>query len=454
SIRLIETHGASHSYATLSYCWGIINSQWLCNKQTVDQYLLGIDREILPATLRDSIVIAASLGIRYIWIDALCIIQDSTSHWAAESAKMGSIYHGSLVTIAAAGSSDSNGGLYHPGPLRDDLALLESRLQSGSISRLYVVRSAGYDPYDDIYEEEVLHSLLSTRAWVFQEQVLSRRIIYYAQSQLFWECEHCRLSEDGCPQQQAQQIYPILASQKPLSTAQIIKSWYLGAVQTYTNRSLTHKHDKLVAISAVARATYLNRRIDYFAGLWKDCILQGLVWKRSSLGNKSRTYVCPSWLWASQDSSVQYDAIYNEPNKYIPYQPKVLEVHVDRDPKNHFGDVSSGYVKLDTWITSGWVLRSHAYELNHEQEFIFYNKSHLHIWRATVVMDDDDYTGPGVTVAMISNYYQDWVALVLESLSDGTQTYRRIGILKWKINDRHKIENPGQMWKQEFITIV
>jgi len=400
SIRLIETHGASHSYATLSYCWGALNSEWLCTKHTVDQYLLGIDREILPATLRDSIAIAANLGVSYIWIDALCIIQDSTSDWAAESAKMGSIYHGSLVTIAAAGSSDSHGGCFntvswprfseepenrrsrrrrtnrfHPGSLRDEIALLESRLQNGSISRLYVVSGEGSEPYDNIYEEEVIHSPLSTRAWVFQEQVLSRRIIYFARSQLFWECEHCRLSEDGCPQQQDQQIYPILASQKPLSTAQIFRSWYLGAVQTYSSRSLTHKHDKLVAISAVARATYLNRRIDYFAGLWKDCILQGLVWKRSSLGSKSKTYVCPSWSWASQDSSVRYNFIHGEPNEYIPYQPKVLEVHVDRDPTNHFGDVSSGYVKLDTWITSGWILRSRGNELEHEQEFVFCNKS-------------------------------------------------------------------------------
>lgn len=482
SVRLIETHGASHSYATLSYCWGAIDSEWLCTKQNVDQYLIGIDREILPATLRDSIVIAASLGVPYIWIDALCIIQDDTSDWATESAKMGGIYHGSLVTIAAAGSSDSHGGCFntvarprfseeaghrtlrlghinrqnlrHPGSLRDDLALFESRLQNSSISRLYVVRSAGHDPYDDIYEEEVLHSPLSARAWVFQEQVLSRRIIYFAQSQLFWECEHCRLSEDGCPQQQAQQIYPILASQKPLSTDQIIKSWYLGAVQTYTSRSLTHKHDKLVAISAVARATHLNRRIEYFAGLWKDCILQGLIWNRSSPGKKSRTYVCPSWSWASQDSSVRYDAIYDEPNKYIPYQPKVLEVHVDRDPQNHFGDVSSGFVKLDTWITSGWVLRSRGYEVNDEQEFIFCNKSCPRIWHATVVMDDEDYTGPGVTVAMISDYYSEWVALVLESLPDRTQTYRRIGILKWKSSERRETENPEIIWKQEFITIV
>ena len=66
SVRLIETHGASHSYATLSYCWGATNSEWLCTKHNVDQYLLDIDREILPATLRDSIVIAASLGIPYI----------------------------------------------------------------------------------------------------------------------------------------------------------------------------------------------------------------------------------------------------------------------------------------------------------------------------------------------------------------------------------------------------
>lgn len=237
------------------------------------------------------------------------------------------------------------------------------------------------------------------------------------------------MSEDDCPQRQAQQIYPILASQKPLSTDETIKSWYLEEVQTYTSRSLTHKHDKLVAISAVARATYLNRRVDYFAGLWKDFILQSLIWKRSSLGNKSRTYVCPSWSWASQDSSVRYVAIYNELINYIPYQPKVLEIHVDRDPKKHFGDMSSGYVKLNTWITSGWVLRSHAHGLDHEQEFIFCHKSYPRIRRATIVMDDEGYTGPGVTVALIVDRYHDWVALVLESLLDGTQTYRRIGIL-------------------------
>jgi len=69
-------------------------------------------------------------------------------------------------------------------------------------------------------------------------------------------------------------------------------------------------------------------------------------------------------------------------------------------------------------------------------------------------MDDEDYTGPGATVAMIGNYYNDWVALVLESLPDRTQTYRRIGILNWKFKDRYRLENPEQMWKQEFITIV
>jgi hypothetical protein len=116
---------------------------------------------------------------------------------------------------------------------------------------------------------------------------------------------------------------------------------------------------------------------------------------------------------------VRYDAIYDEPNKYIPYQPKVLEVHVDRDPQNHFGDVSSGFVKLDTWITSGWVLRSRGYEVNDEQEFIFCNKSCPRIWHATVVMDDEDYTGPGVTVAMISDYYSEWVALVLSRCQIG-----------------------------------
>jgi hypothetical protein len=329
-VHLIETHDTVYAYATLSYCWGRSGDEWLCTAHNLDRYLCDVDRKTLPATVSDCIVIAANLGIRYIWVDALCIIQDNDSDWATESAKMGGIYYGSLLTIAAAASSHSNGGCFNKtsrprfsieipkGNLstdwkaqypRSDLVGLESTLQDGSKSRLYFI-TGNSDPYyfahDELYEQEVIHGPLARRAWVFQEQMLSRRILYFTQSQLFWECEHCRLSEDNWPQRQADHIYPIIAYEEPMSTAKVVEKWYMEAVETYSARSLTRVTDRLVAISAAAKATYSNRRIDYCAGLWKDCIMAGLLWTRDSPGRKSRRYACPSWSWASQETRVSY----------------------------------------------------------------------------------------------------------------------------------------------------
>jgi hypothetical protein len=183
---------------------------------------------------------------------------------------------------------------------RSDLVCLENILQNGSKSRLYFIMGTyeGVTALDYIHRQEVICSPLLGRAWVFQEQMLSRRIIYYARPQLFWECEHCRLSEDNWPQRQADRIYPIMIYQQPMSTSEVIQKWYAEAVATYSARSLSHFANKLVAISAAAKATYLNRHVDYFAGLWKDCVVPGLMWIRSSPGRKSRRFSCPSWSWA------------------------------------------------------------------------------------------------------------------------------------------------------------
>jgi hypothetical protein len=456
-IRLIETHGISYSYATLSYCWGRAEHEWLCTKHKLDQYLNDIDRKTLPATIRDCLVIAATLSIQYIWIDALCIIQDSASDWITESTKMGGIYYGSLLTIAATTSSQSDGGCFNETSRprfsddihevtswrtqypRSDLVGLESILEDGSKSRLYIVTGnsdPGYFAYDTRYEDEVENGPLSKRAWVFQEQMLSRRIIYYAQSQLFWECEHCRLSEDNWLQMQASQIYPITTYEEPMSTLEVVEKWYLGAVQNYSARSLSHFNDKLVAISAAAKATYLNRHVDYCAGLWKDCIMTGLLWTRQGPGHKSRRYACPSWSWASQESGVSYGLIweYQQISRESPlYQPRVIDVNVETDPLSPFGDVKSGYIKLDTLVTSGWVMRHDArlYRGNTlYKEFIFSNPGGTDVWRAPAVMDDDDHHQHSkLTVAFLGLVFRGWIALLLEPVRGEMQTFRRVGIL-------------------------
>jgi hypothetical protein len=486
-IHLIETHNVQYSYATLSYCWGRAGDEWLCTEHRLDQYLDDIDRKTLPATIRDCLVIAATLSIQYIWIDALCIIQDSASDWATESTKMGGIYYGSLLTIAAMASSHSDGGCFnetsrprfsdeiHEEKLqrtqypRSDLVGLENILEDGSKSRLYLVTGKSGQRFfanDKRYEDEVENGPLSKRAWVFQEQMLSRRIIYYAQSQLFWECEHCRLSEDNWLQIQASQIYPITTYEEPMSTLEVIEKWYLGAVQTYSARSLSHFTDKLVAISAAAKATYLNRHVEYCAGLWKDCIMTGLLWTRGSPGRKSRRYACPSWSWASQETSVDYWLIrqYRQlNNKYPLYQPRVVDVNVETDSLSPFGDVKSGYIKLDTLVTSGWVMRHNAErygKFTGYKEFIFSNPGRTDVCRAPAVMDDDDHHQHSkCTVAFLGLINNGWVALLLEPVRGETQTYRRVGILAWRIYDCSGSVETAPLWvnsdiKPQCITIV
>jgi hypothetical protein len=486
NVHLVETHGALFPYATLSYCWGKLGTEWLCTKHNLNQYFHCIDRESLPATIRDCIVIAANLCISYIWIDALCIIQDSSSDWATESAKMGGIYHGSLVTIAAAGSSDSGGGCFNkisrprfsedalnpdsrlqrtirrndlpaPGSFRPTTSAVcvESIMQNGAKSRLYIDSSVGRDPSDDLFDEEVLQSPLSKRAWVLQEQVLSRRIIYFAQSQLFWECEHCRLSEDNWQQRQTDDTYEIMAYTQPFSREVVIGKWYLGIVESYSARVLTQKTDKLIAISAVARAIYSNRHVDYLAGLWKDCILEGLMWSRSSSGRKSRTYPCPSWSWASQESSVKYSCA----RTFLDGRSKFIDAHVEREPGAPFGNVKNGWIKLNTRVTTGRVMRRAWRYRYHklEQDLIFSDTSGTIIWDATVIMDDDDDVGHEVTIAYIGGGEENLVALLLEPVLGTSQTYRRVGLLtSGKLANRRqmvRLFRKSVSWTQKTIIV-
>lgn len=97
-------------YTALSYCWG--KSQ---NFVTTIDNLEGMREKIpwekLPLTIQDAILITRGLGIRYIWVDALCIIQDSPQDWRAESTKMAEIYGGSFLTISAALGDSVHHGL-------------------------------------------------------------------------------------------------------------------------------------------------------------------------------------------------------------------------------------------------------------------------------------------------------------------------------------------------------
>jgi hypothetical protein len=185
-VRLYITDRAALTlqYTTLSHCWGNLQIKSL-TKADLLSWTAGIDIIELPKTFQDAIAITRRLSVRYLWIDSLCIIQDSTEDWNNESSSMGDIYMNCFCNIAATGAFDGRTGCFvDRNPLlaqtcRISTELLpQSQLQPG----LYdFIRQS-------LFDDGVLDAPLNCRAWVVQERVLSPRIIHFGKSQIFWEC--------------------------------------------------------------------------------------------------------------------------------------------------------------------------------------------------------------------------------------------------------------------------
>jgi hypothetical protein len=494
--HVIDTKNDDYRYAALSYCWGPQKTEegreWQLTRANEVPHHENINVDKLPRTVRDGISIAWQLGIEYVWIDALCIVQDSASDWAREAAKMGGIYLGSLVTIAVSASASVKDGCFNSTSERttelqsfEDLTIVKGRLQDGQESCLYFLDYAANIP--DMYQKEVVNGPLSKRAWTFQEHVLPRRILYFTSKQLLWECTHCRLSEDHFPQIQSSRPYPILDFEYTLDENKIASFWYIGAVEQYSRRQMTFEKDKLVAISALARATHNNRQADYIAGLWRDSLTLGLTWCRSSNGHKSTTFECPSWSWASQNSEISYriaaqvlqdlDHRYlrgtsnrDDQNEADPARPssQIINVHWKPDMANTFGNVSDAHIDLRTILSTGIVVRDHfSHRLPHglgweysQAILIPYTSpsGKAEWWPAKATMDDSGAAGAHVTVALLREPTTDNPVFLLLVPSDlVAKTFRRVGLAE--LNDINRngerdLVELTQGWTRQTIRLV
>jgi len=308
--KLVETAGqeAAH-YMTLSHCWGkkpVIKT----TTNTLKHYLKELPMGSLPDTFRDAVTITRALGIQYLWIDSLCIIQDNTIDWEQQSAVMGSIYASSYMTIAASASRDSSGGCFLP-RATDTNVRIKCTLEDGKEGHVVVrPKACGFKDLD--------HSFLQTRAWVAQERLLSPRALHYDIDQIMWECKEVRLTEDGVPvgvdldSRQADiwdgrfhLKYPFLIEGSS-SYRDFVWDWY-AMLDNYTSRNLTDADDKLPALSGLASVMISRTGDRYAAGLWESHLHVGLLWKRIPKDpwlTSPKQYRAPSWSWAAYDGAV------------------------------------------------------------------------------------------------------------------------------------------------------
>lgn len=337
-IFLREIVRADMQYIALSYCWGSgARLPPKCLVETHQHYLDGVPLSSLPNTFQDGFQCAKKLNCKYLWIDALCIIQDSRDDVFRELGKMGDIYTNSLLTLAAAGGEDSHAGLFLP---RKQSAVPDARVPwDNDIDSSYSLHvRVNTLPFNKLgygsqlkFCTEYLDGPLCQRAWTYQERLLPTRILHFGKYQLVWECytktcfEGRNLEEDfqgdgelvtyKSRQKHAictdnHQLKAILYAIRTfkLAPAAIYERWYL-LLHQYSSRLISFDGDKLRAVDGLqsVMAAKLGDALVY--GIWKRDIAIGLLWRMEDGTNvavKRTTLSLPSWSWARYHGVVQH----------------------------------------------------------------------------------------------------------------------------------------------------
>ncbi|KKY39862.1 putative het domain-containing protein [Diaporthe ampelina] len=312
----------------------------------------------LCRTFKDAITTAHELDLSYIWIDSLCIIQNSKEDWQNEAANMAAIYEGALITIAATRSSNHDGGCFSE-------MSQAFRTHKVSLSSSSGEQDAADEKPPLYFRQMIPHCLttihsteqaeefpLLTRGWVYQERLLSPRMLHFNNHELSWECNTLTTCECANPDGHTSSgLRPPYLNEPALPKLEhtdaifgrglsghslaLTSRWH-NIVTEFTGLGLTVEGDALPALAGVASQISRLRRDaaarsrdgagaaeeqqnleaweerqqdnTYFAGLWTGSLFYDLLWTaESDAAPRPSAYRGPSWSWMATRSPVNYD---------------------------------------------------------------------------------------------------------------------------------------------------
>ncbi|KAL2673734.1 hypothetical protein Neosp_012177 [[Neocosmospora] mangrovei] len=370
-VRICETSSLMNSpqYLTLSHRWDP-NPTILLTSDNLVQFYEEIPISSLnqpgSKTIRDAIYVTRCLGFRYLWVDAICINQrerddhgrDTTEELLAELEIMDQIYANGTCNISATSAKSAADGLFFdPLGLRLVEALKRRREQPTTPYRLAITFHGDLVDFLD-------SSPLNSRGWVFQERMLSPRVIHFTNLQIYWECfvtqsseyhEQCFHSKPWSNRNMGRKPDLAISAKKPSSTGRKqrdpdVPRWNL-LTHKFSKLSLSHPQDRLPAISALARHFQGRRELvpkDYVAGHWMPDLLFTLPWRVDvPRGRQDTLYLAPSWSWASVGCQIE------GPTKELLLDEfaEILDVSVVSEDNDPFGKIKSGSMRLQCHIS-------------------------------------------------------------------------------------------------------
>ncbi|KAI0849587.1 hypothetical protein F5Y00DRAFT_261372 [Daldinia vernicosa] len=370
---LYQSNGRHAPYLCLSYCGGG-SSNFKTTKESLLDCMNTIPLSLFPLTLRDAILATRQLGFRFLWIDALCVVQDDENDRKREAAQMQTIFANATMTLSAHDSQDPTGGLfrprrwiYPPSPVQISLRVPKKRKSARGVHNYghFVIPVHGekelYKPGPD-----------SSQAWALQEQILSTRIIHWGPGILYWECLSCHGSESdpegvthpysSCTDfsrvrrqkriaQGRYQENDLFSSRStalspenkegevnaPEADIAKRKSTYLiwqESVAEYSSRVLDKQEDKIPAFLGLSRIMERVLQDEFVVGIWKNShLFPSLLWAADNSEGNSRNGNYPSWTWASINGKVKYPI----DDSYVTWEPSnvVLDIKTSGPSQNY-----------------------------------------------------------------------------------------------------------------------
>lgn len=322
-IRLVEfVDTASPEYIALSHCWGSgVDQPIKTVKDNIESRKAGIETTSLSRTFRDAVAVSRRLGCQYLWIDALCIIQDDQRDKANEIPRMHVIYEGAALTISAMSARDGRGGCWIPRRQMFDLPLENGRSIKLAFHRLLELASQHASFLSSQADTDLdTQYPLATRKWTLQERLLSRRILHFTAQDLVWECRRAAHCDCGTvdilyPEHTHRNIFKAFTNQGA-DTVDIIFNW-MELVLKFSFADLSDETDVFPALAGLASYFSDKGLGRYCAGLWEISLPVALCWYTNQARSKEATnvrpsqYVAPTWSWGSVQGTLYFDALYD-----------------------------------------------------------------------------------------------------------------------------------------------
>lgn len=328
-VRLYVTpkEGQLGRYVALSYCWG--------GPQTFSLKQDNLDRlqheathaSALPQTLQDAILVTHHLGFEYLWIDALCIIQDSAEDKWREIAEMQNTYQSAAVTVAAATASAVDQGFLNT------TTKFSSRYTFCSVPMTLTNGTRGEQLKGTLtispqHIQNTKDFPINKRGWTYQEALLSPRLLVFGDLEPFLRCrtKEATLPAPSCIAYDARKIEPprfanemqsgggySVLDEDGASIDLRLEFQWPRLVEQYTQRELGLMEDRPHAIAGVVNALARITGDACWWGVWRSCAVACLLWAVDSEEGSARVPGAgggvPTWSWMSVTAPVELSRV-------------------------------------------------------------------------------------------------------------------------------------------------